>query len=419
MTLRTVLYIEDDPASRMLVERALTHAGYRVVLAERGLQGVDLARTLLPDLILIDINLPDITGNEIATVLRSDERFARTPLVAITAQGPQSRQDIALAAGIDGYLTKPIEIDQLIDRVAFYLAGGYDKIDSDQLAAARVHYTQGVVSRLEKRIRQLEASNESLQKFDHLKESFIQITAHELRTPLTLIFGYQRLLEDHAPLRQLAQQDERTASLLTGLNEAITRMHKVVDEILTVSRIMSDQIDLAIAPINVGQLVERVLASYTEAMRDRRLTTHFNIGEWPRILQGDTDLLRLLLANLIGNAIKYTPDGGDIYLSASIENDMLVFSVRDTGIGIDVAEQARIFDHFYTLQDDVLFHSTSKTAFGGGGLGLGLSVCRGIVEAHGGTISVKSSGRCTVNRPGTTFTVRLPLVFEASKPHQA
>ena len=335
MNVRTVLYIEDDPASRTLVERALTYAGYRVILAERGLQGVDLARALLPDLILIDINLPDFSGHEIATLLRSDERFASTPLVAITAQGPQTHQDIALAAGINGYLTKPIEVDRLQEQIAFYLAGGHDEIAPEKLAAAQVRFTQGVVSRLEKRIRMLEASNESLQKFDNLKETFIQITAHELRTPLTLIYGYNRLLEEHPPLRRLIESDERTASLFEGLAESVNRMHTVVDEILTVSRIMTQQVDLAVAPTNMGQLVRRVLDKFADPLRDRQLKVHFNANEWPRTLQGDTDLLRLLLANLIGNAIKYTPDGGDIYLKAVVSADSVTFTVRDTGIRID------------------------------------------------------------------------------------
>lgn len=414
MKTRTVLYIEDDPTSQRLIERTLQSAGYRVVVASRGLQGIDLARTLLPDLILIDINLPDLSGHEIATVLRSDRRFVSMPMVAITAQGSQARQDIAIAAGINGYLTKPIDVDALPGQIEFYLSGGQDEIDADKLTTARIHYTQGVVARLEKRIRQLESANESLQKFDRLKEAFIQITAHELRTPLTLIYGYLRLLEAHPPLQMLAQRDEVTTSLVNGLNEATSRMHTVVDEILTVSRIMTSEVDLSIAPINLGQVAQGVLDSYRVAFNERQLTVHFNINEWPRIIQGDAELLRLALSNLVGNAIKYTPDGGDIYLTTQPATNSVVFCVRDTGIGIDPADQASIFDAFSTAED-TLFHSSSKTAFGGGGLGLVLSLCRSIIEAHGGTITVSSSERNKETRPGTTFTVRLPLVTSAMK----
>ena len=115
---KTILYIEDDPASLRLIQRMLTHAGYEVFPATRGLDGIDLAREKLPDLILTDLKLPDITGYEIAITLRSEERFKETPIVALTGHSDSDYHDMAIAAGITGYLTKPINITQLLNQLS-------------------------------------------------------------------------------------------------------------------------------------------------------------------------------------------------------------------------------------------------------------------------------------------------------------
>src|SRR5262245_34071549 len=121
--MHTILYIEDDPASRTLVERTLKHAGYTVLVAERGLEGIDIARRAQPDLVLTDINLPDISGREVTTMLRSDARFQNTPIVALTAQALHEQRELTMASGITGYLTKPIDVEALPDQVEHYLKG--------------------------------------------------------------------------------------------------------------------------------------------------------------------------------------------------------------------------------------------------------------------------------------------------------
>jgi len=409
-----ILYIEDDPASGKLVERMLNHAGYRVLLAERGLLGIDIARSEFPDLILTDINLPDMSGYEVATALRAEERFADIPIVALTALGP-SAQDMAMAAGITGFLSKPVDIEQLVTQLQYYLQGGQDKIDSERLFSAQVKYTREVVSRLEGRIRALEEANDALKRLDGMKETFIQVTAHELRTPLTLIYGYSRLLEDHPTVNKMSEYDQSVKLLIESLSESITRMQRVIEEILIISRIMTKQIDLALSPTNMSQLVTRILESYEDPLQQRKLTVHFDATQWPRQTQLDTELIRIGVSNLISNAIKYTPDGGHIYLRSQTTSEQFMFSVRDTGIGIDVADQKRIFEQFGSL-GDVKLHSTSKTAFGGGGLGLGLPVCKGIIEAHGGKIWVESQGRDPDTCPGSQFMVTLPLVVQRPRP---
>jgi signal transduction histidine kinase len=406
----TILYIEDDPASRRLVERTLNDAGYSVMLAERGLDGIDLARRVNPDLILTDINLPDLNGQEIAITLRREIRFSRTPIVAVTAQSHTRDREIALAAGINGYITKPLDVEQLPVQIAYYLGGGSDLLEADRMSSAQTMYTQDVVSRLEARIRELEKANRELRELDQMRNTFIELTAHELRTPLTLVYGYSRLLEDHPPLQQMMGRDETIRALIQGMGEAINRMQGIIQEIMTISRIMTDQIDLSISPVSLSAVIRRAIRNYDEAVRGRRIIVHFtpDSDEWPRQMQGDVELLYLMFTNLVSNAIKYTPDGGDVFISAKTDAQWARVVIRDTGIGIDKAEQKKIFERFHT-SDDLSHHSTSKTAFKGGGLGLGLAIARGIAQAHGGQIWVESLGRDPVQRPGSTFTILLPL----------
>jgi len=414
---RTILYIEDDPASRSLVERTLNHAGYRVLVAERGLEGIDIARRESPDLILTDINLPDLSGREITTTLRSESRFQRTPIVALTAQAYNEHRALTMAAGVNGYLTKPIDVEALPERVEYYLSGGSDFIDQEALSQAKTQYTQEIVGRLEAQIRDLEASNNTLLRLDKMKDTFIQLTAHELRTPLTLVYGYSRLIEDAPQIKNVIQRDEDLNTLMTGLQDAIKRMQGIINEILTISRIMTNQTDLSIGPINPGQVMEKVVASAQAVLTARPVNIHFDRAAWPEKMRADADMIGLAFANLVSNAIKYTPDGGDIYLTASATEQQVRISVKDTGIGVATDEQVRIFERFHTAGDTQL-HSTSKTAFRGGGLGLGLSVVKGIVEAHGGKIWVESPGLDPEKLPGSEFIAELPVVATYRQPNK-
>lgn len=407
----TILYIEDDPASRSLVERTLRYGGYRVLIAECALDGIDLARRELPDLILTDINLPDMSGREVTTMLRRDPRFKKTPMVALTAMTMGEQRELALAAGLTGYLTKPIDIEGLLERVEHYLGGEQEHLEPQVLADAQTRYSQELVGRLEERIRELETVNRSLKRLDAMKDTFIQITAHELRTPLTLVYGYSRLIEDNPDLQNMMQDDMNLRTLMDGMSGAIVRMQAIINEILLISRIMTNRIDLSIGPTNLGDIALKVIKGYGQALQERNLTVNFNRVEWPERMRADWELLELALRNLVSNAIKFTPDGGQITLRASVFDERVRFSIKDSGIGIAHEAQASLFDRFNS-SGDVQLHSTSKTAFRGGGIGLGLAVCKGIIEAHGGEIACSSDGYDPVRLPGSEFTVILPLYAE-------
>src|SRR5258708_32539107 len=151
----TILYIEDDPGSQTLVERALSFAGYRVIIASRGIEGLDQAGQCQPDLILMDINLPDLSGREVTTRLRSDQRFRATPIVALTALSQAGEREKAIAAGATGYLTKPIDIDKLPGQIEYYLTGARDTAEAEALLESHNAYNQEVVGRLDPKDREL------------------------------------------------------------------------------------------------------------------------------------------------------------------------------------------------------------------------------------------------------------------------
>jgi signal transduction histidine kinase len=204
---------------------------------------------------------------------------------------------------------------------------------------------------------------------------------------------------------------------IDGLVESIERMSAVINEILTISRIATGRIELNLGPTNLAEIVSMIVNEFYQVTQQRNLLVSFNPNQWPSLIQGDGELLELALYNVIGNAIKYTPDGGVINLIAKMGVTNVLISVQDTGIGISKADQTRIFDRFYTAGDTQL-HSTSKTAFRGGGLGLGLAICRGIVEAHGGRIWVESEGRDEERMPGSTFYIDLPIQARTASPRR-
>lgn len=409
-TQKTILYIEDDEGSLKLVHRVLTHAGYEVLVARRALEGLDVAKRYQPDLILTDINLPDMSGREITVRLRADPRLASVPIVALTAQGHGPEREKTFAAGVSGYITKPVDVNTLTDQIEDYMRGRRDVLDASALQSAQRAYNEELVERLEANVRDLQAANRDLRRLDRLKEDFIQLTAHELRTPLTTVHGYCRLVQTSNSIQELMDQDPDVNACLTGLVDSVERLNNVVNEIVTVSRIASGRVELRLGPTHMSEVFKRVIDGYARVIEQRHLKMRYDFSTWPGVFYADMALLELALNNLLGNAIKYTPDGGTISVDVRMKGESrVIVSVQDSGIGIDLEDQLFIFDRFYTAGDTQL-HSTSKTAFRGGGLGLGLAICRGIVEAHSGRIWVESECCDEKRMPGSTFFIELPFL---------
>ncbi|MBC7250704.1 MAG: hybrid sensor histidine kinase/response regulator [Anaerolineae bacterium] len=407
-----ILYVEDDPSSATLVERVLRAEGYEVIVATDGVTALEVAPRVQPDLILMDINISGMDGYEVTTRLRSVEGMQRVPIVAVTAATLRGDRERALIAGCDGYIPKPINVDSFPDQVRAFLGGLREEVESPEEKAKYLEdYSRRLVEHLEEKIRELQVAHAELYRIDRIKTDFIVLASHELRTPLTVIYGYTRLLLSNPDITGSIEEAGSPRFFLNKIAEATKRLNRVVGDILDISLIDANKLDLAMEPVLLGSLVASVMRNITEMGSDRQLTFEVEGLEDLPLILGDAQRLHQALWNVISNAVKYTPDGGKIRITGRVVERTIHLTVQDTGIGIDQDEQKRIFDRFYVLEDTSL-HRSSKTAFKGGGLGLGLTVTKGLIEAHGGRIWVESDGRDEERLPGSTFHILLPLPEE-------
>lgn len=430
-----ILYVEDNPASATLIERILGAFGYQVIIATTGFAGFEAAITHQPDLILLDIDLPDITGFEVAMRLRDLEDFRHTPFIAVTATYDVEYRNLARLSGISSYVTKPVNVDNLASKIESYLSQEKDNLDVEfdlddenavydyhtvkilvqklrEVQAANEELTQNnreLVENLVSKLRTAEEANAELRRLDKLKDDFIQRIAHELRTPLTIVVGYNDIVNSTPSLNRALAADKSLGEVMQGLSVAIDRMCRVVDEIVLTTRLATGKVDVRPSNIAPRELVQRLLMNFVAACQQRNITlTLTDVERWPPLVHVDPDLMGLAISNIVGNAIKYTPDGGAVSIDVTQLGKRVRFSITDTGIGINRNEQKRIFDRFYSAHD-IELHSTSKTAFMGAGPGLGLAIAKTIVEAHRGSIRVESKGMDSVKCLGSTFYVEVPL----------
>lgn len=282
-----------------------------------------------------------------------------------------------------------------------------------QLYQELVELNQHLDQRVQQRTEELARLSRDLATLNKKKSDFVAIAAHELKTPLTLVQGHAEMLAECdvqvTPPATLARQ-------ISGIVKGVHRLRTIVEDIIDVSLIDTEVLALNPRPTSLLDIVEWAHRDLRQGAKERELEIVIrDLGDLPPI-EADASRLHQMFSNIIGNAIKYTPDDGRVEIKARLleaERNRPAFVeviVSDTGVGIDLEDQERIFDKFYRVESPEL-HSTSKTRFMGAGPGLGLTIAKGIVEAHSGRIWVESPGHDPVQCPGSQFHILLPLRF--------
>ena len=353
-----VLSVDDNEASRYAIGRTLRQAGFRVIEAGTGMEALARARDNTPDLILLDVKLPDIDGFEVSRRLKADAVTASIPVLQITATYSSTEHWAqALNAGADGYLTHPAEPIVLLATIRALL-------------------------RAREAERQLREAN-------RLKDDFLATLSHELRTPLNAIVGWAHVLRtpnlDPAVTLRAVESIQRNA-------EAQTRL---IADILDVSRIVTGKLRIESRRVELARVVEAALETVRPSAVARQVTLESALDA-QAIVQGDPNRLQQISWNLLTNAVKFTPAGGTVRVFVRRQAPNVQLVVEDTGIGIDAAFMPFVFDRF--RQADA---SMTRTV---SGLGLGLALVNDLVQIHGGTVRAESAG---VGQ-GARFSVSLP-----------
>lgn len=371
-----VLLVEDNPGDVRLIKEMLVDAKYTAFsleCAERLRDGLARLHERETDVVLLDLSLPDSSGLD--TFVTFYNAAQGVPIVVLSGLNDETTAVECVKAGAQDYLIKGEVDGHLLIRSLRYAVGRgileqerYQLLERERIARAEA-----------------EAAN-------HAKDEFLAVVSHELRTPLNAMLGWSRMLAtgklDSASARRGVESIERNARAQAQL----------IEDLLDISRITTGKLRLNTRPLELSSLINDTVDAMRPAVQAKEITLQVEINDDVGFVLGDSDRLQQVLWNLFSNAIKFTPAGGRVQVTLERIDSYAQLSVADTGQGIDPEFLPHVFERFR--------QADSSTTRKFGGLGLGLSIVRSVVEHHGGIVQVASPGE----GQGSTFTVLLPLL---------
>jgi signal transduction histidine kinase len=378
-----VLHIEDNPVNRLLVRKLLTAAGHAVLDAETGLEGIRLAEAHEPDLVLVDINVPDLDGYEVTLRLRGMPSMQGKPIVAITAEGDR---ETSLAVGADGLIQKPIDAQRFAETIAKYLAGHSERdVHAPDDAKILRSRSQKLVERLEQTVTDLSEANRQLNENARLRQMFLQNLSHEFATPMTPVVGYLRLLldEEAGPLTPLQRK------CLESIHTSTQKLRSLIDTLLDVSHLETGRLHLFDRDYDFANVVTRAITETDLRFKQAGVQLFREESAVDKLpARGDPDKLRRAMVHILDNAVKFSTRGSEAAVrvralgTPHTESFRYEFVVADNGPGISATSMHQVMQPFFQVDG-------SRTRLHGG-VGLGLAYARNVAEALGGGIEVQS-----------------------------
>lgn len=366
-----ILIVDDTPANLHLLAAMLKERGHKVRPVPSGKLALQAARRAQPELILLDINMPEMNGYEVCMELKADPQLAEIPVIFISANTDTMDKVKAFAIGGVDYVTKPFQFDEIEARVETHL-----KIRRLQL---RLH-----------------DSNEQLHALEQHKADLTNMLVHDLRTPLTSILSGLMTMDSFGGLNDLQQE-----IISMGIQGGQTLLG-MINDLLDISKMEDGSVKLTLEQLSPAELVSAALQQVQALAQGKGLVLQTDIAPELPMLNVDRDKVQRTLTNLLGNACKFTPGGGTITVAVrrAVEENAVLFAIHDTGEGIPHEAFKRIFEKFGQVETRKAGHNQST--------GLGLTLCKMAVEMHGGRIWVESEPG-----EGSTFLFTLPLAAVA------
>jgi two-component system, sensor histidine kinase and response regulator len=383
-----ILVVDDNEDLVEMLSAVLSLEGYDPIPAYNGHDAIEAMKVHQPHLVLLDRALPDSDGLDVCARIKAVDPMHFLPVIMVTAKAHRDDKLAGLAMGVDDYITKPFDMDELVAkvRVMMRIKSTEDKLRQRTEELAKLHEAE-------------KAMVKRLTELDSLKSQFIATASHELRTPLSIIKGFTNLLLrrddfgfDRPTEQQYLQLIDSQVNALTGL----------VDDMLSASRIESGRVRLQRERVELLPMIKRVLHTFSVAGEERHIDLAIEASD-SAIVYADPQHAEQVFVNLMSNAVKYSYDGGVIRVSVEDGPDQVKISVRDRGVGIARDQFDQLFTKFTRLENPRTVEA--------GGTGLGLFIARNWVEANGGQIWAES-----VEGEGTVFSFTLPRFREGVVP---
>ena len=385
-----ILIAEDDAGTRTTLAAILEDEGYRVFSYQNGEEALRhiAGETGMPqiDIVVSDLRLPDVSGMDILSALK--DRWPDAAFILMSGYATLETAVEAVNQGAFSYQLKPLDIGSLMGTI--------------RNAAHQQRLTlenRELLEKLRCSNEELEEKNRRLEEASLAKMQILSTASHELKTPLTSIVGYvDRMLLQRETVGDLNDRQERYLEIVKRNSY---RLKALVDDLLDISRIESGGMELDITSVNVNSELDDA-AKAVQTIADRKsIRVELDVpADLPPVLAERLRFSQVVI-NLLSNACKYSLDGAKVKVSAAQVNDYVQFDVSDTGIGISVADQARLFSQF--------FRAETKLTREESGTGLGLFITKYLVEAHGGEIWVNSQ-----EGVGTTVSFTFPVDTSAA-----
>lgn len=402
-----ILVVDDEPSNLAVLEAVFQDSGYSLVHASSGAEA--LMALIQHDfaVLVLDVNMPDMTGFELAQLIKQRKKSANIPIIFLTAYFNDDQHVVeGYGSGAVDYLHKPFNVAVLRSKVAIFADLYRKTLALEALNRALVQevaervateeklrlLNENLERRVQERTHALQLRDTQLQEADRRKDEFLATLAHELRNPLAPVGYAVRLLRLKGPS---SPDVDRATGLI---DRQVRSMSRLIDDLMDVSRINQGKIQLHSSRVELASVLQDAIDAARPAIDEQRHELLLRLPPGALTLEGDATRLAQVFMNLLLNAAKYMDAGGRIELTVEASSGEARVTLADQGIGIAPGRLEKVFEMF-SQEEAALSRSR-------GGLGIGLALTRRLIELHGGAIAAFSEG---VGR-GSSFVVRLPLV---------
>ena len=389
-----ILIVDDIADNRTILGRRFQRRGFEIAEADSGRGALEMIARETFDVVLLDVMMPDMNGLEVLRRIREKHTDVQLPVIMVT--GKTESQDIveALTAGANDYITKPVDFAVALARVSTQVRSRQAEEHVRRANEALSRANEELERRIAERTEQLRDALAEAQAANRSKDEFLVIVSHELRTPLNGMIGMGQMLAR----TELSDQQRKMVGIV---NASADQLHGVVADLLDTLDLTAGGLKLSPETTALDKLVEEAAGVAAAKAQAKGLAFSADIGKDAAApIECDPQRLRQVLGKLLDNAVKFT-EAGEVSLRVARAADALTFEIRDTGVGFDEETARRMFRPFEQADGSL----TRRF----GGVGLGLAICRGLVELMGGAITAES-------RPGegSVFRVELPLKTQAA-----